>query len=79
MAGRATFAFHTVVYPIMLEDGVVWVMRGAVNVLNKILEDPEFDKLAKAIIQPPKQMELAVATEKQQKKLEPETIEVPLI
>jgi len=78
VAGRATHAFHIVVYPMMLEDGVVWVMRGAITTLTRVLEKEEFSKLQKAIIPPPKQLELAVAQE-QRKKLAPETINIQLV
>ena len=69
-------AFHVVVYPLMLEKGLVWCAVGAVGILSdEIAKDP---KLQACVIEEPSEVELTATSEKKTL-LQPETVKVPLI
>ena len=76
MGGKPVHAFYAIVYPLMLETGVVWVMTGAVGILSdQIAADP---KLQACVIPEPKE-ESNVPAAAGLRKLMPETVRVPLI
>jgi hypothetical protein len=74
VVNNTTFPFYSVVYPLMLETGLVWVMVGTEGVLQKVI--PNDEELSECIIAEPAKLE---AEYKEQATIEAETISVPLI
>lgn len=74
VVNNTTFPFYSVVYPLKLDTGIVWVMVGTEGVLQKVI--PADEELSECIIAEPAKLE---AEYKEQATIEAETISVPLI